>query len=229
MEKTIKPIGYIHTEFKDKFGIPRQSGRAPSVKGTVLLNKEYGAEAVRGLEEFSHIWLIFGFDRTNYTGAQMVRPPRLGGNKRVGVFASRSPNRPNGLGLSCVKIENIENTERGVEITVYGVDIADGSPIYDIKPYNPADRIENAKSGFADKAKEYKLKVEFKNGTEKGLPNDVLAAVKECLEDDPRPSYIDDTDRVYGMTYGGYNVKFTVSGDLLTVTEIINTALKSNS
>ena len=219
--KIIKPIGYIRTEFKDKFGIPRQSGRAPSVKGRVILDREYDLTSVRELSEFSHIWLIFGFDRTDYTGAQTVRPPRLGGNKRVGVFASRSPNRPNGLGLSCVKLGNIEKTERGVEIEVFGVDIADGSPIYDIKPYNPADRIDGATSGFADGVKDYKLQVQFSGDLEKSLPQDILAAVTECLKDDPRPSYIDDSDRVYGMTYAGYNVKFTVSGDVLTVTEII--------
>lgn len=217
MDKIIKPIGYICTDFKDKFGIPRQSGRAPSVKGTVILDKEYGADAVRGLNGFSHIWLIFGFDRTEYTGAQTVRPPRLGGNKRVGVFASRSPNRPNGLGLSCVKRGDVKISERGVEISVSGVDIADGSPVYDIKPYNPADRIENADSGFADGVKDYKLKVEFSGDTAEKLPPDILTAVTECLKDDPRPSYIDDPERVYGMTYGGYNVRFTVSGDLLTV------------
>ena len=223
MKKTIKTIGYIRTDFKDKFGIPRQSGRAPSVKGTVVLDKNYGADSVRGLENCSHIWLIFGFDRTKYTGAQTVRPPRLGGNERVGVFASRSPNRPNGLGLSCVKLLSVEKTDSGVEIHVSGADIADGSPIYDIKPYNPADRIENATSGFADKTKDYTLKVEFAGEVAARLPSEILTSVTECLRDDPRPSYIDDAGRVYGMTYGDFNLKFTVSGGVLTVTDVEKT------
>lgn len=220
MEKIIKPIGYIHTEFKDKFGIPRQSGRAPSAKGTVILGREYGADSVRGIEKFSHIWLVFGFDKTKYTGAQTVRPPRLGGNTRVGVFASRSPNRPNGLGLSCVKLLSAKKTERGVEIEVSGVDIADNSPIFDIKPYNPADRIESAECGFADDVKDYELKVEFPSNLKETMSAEVLKAITECLKDDPRPSYIDDKERVYGMTYGDYNIKFTVSDHTLTVKEV---------
>ena len=216
-EKIIKPIGYVRNGFKQKFGVPRQSGRAPSVKSAVVLDKAYSADSVRGLNYCSHIWLIFGFDRTEYTGALTVRPPRLGGNKRVGVFASRSPNRPNGLGLSCVKLESVNKTERGVELIVCGADITDGTPVYDIKPYNPADKIDGAVCGFADGAKDYGLKTEFSSGVKEKIPADILDAVTECLADDPRPSYIDDEFRVYGMTYGGYELKFKVSGVVLTV------------
>ena len=219
-EKIIKPVAYIYTDFPDKFGVPRQSGRAPSLKGKVVLCEKYSKpEAVRGLENVSHIWLIFGFNKTEYTGALTVRPPRLGGNERVGVFASRSPNRPNGLGLSCVKLENIENTARGIELTVYGADIVSGTPIYDIKPYNPADRIDGAVSGFADQTKDYKLKVEFSEDALKNLPQDkrFVDALSECLADDPRPSYNDDPFRVYGMAFGEYNVRFKAAKGVLTV------------
>lgn len=220
MEKFIKPIGYIHTEFKDKFGVPRQSGRAPSAKGSVILEKEFGQDSVRGLDGVSHIWLIFGFDKTEYSGAQTVRPPRLGGNKRVGVFASRSPNRPNGLGLSCVKLDGVEKTDNGIKLYVSGADIVDGSPVYDIKPYNPADKIDSAESGFADDVKDYELKVEFPKNLQETISTEVLKAITECLKDDPRPSYKDDPERVYGMTYGGYNIKFKVSADVLTVNSV---------
>lgn len=219
-EKTIKPVAYIYTDFNDKFGVPRQSGRAPSAKGRVVLSKEYAKEeAVRGLKDVSHIWLIFGFNKTEYTGALTVRPPRLGGNKRVGVFASRSPNRPNGLGLSCVKLERVEKTARGIELIVCGADIVSGSPIYDIKPYNPADRIYDAVFGFAEETKDYKLKIEFADDIAM-LPAGIKNAVTECLKDDPRPSYNDDPLRVYGMTYGGYNVKFRASGDTIIVVSV---------
>lgn len=216
--KTIHPIGYIYTDFNDKFGVPRQSGRAPSAKGKVVFLQEYSKEeAVRGLAGVSHIWLIFGFDRTEYTGALTVRPPRLGGNKRVGVFASRSPNRPNGLGLSCVKLESVDRTARGIELTVCGADIVNGSPIYDVKPYNPADRIDGASFGFAEDTKDYKLKIEFAEDFSGRLPHYIRDAVIECLAEDPRPSYNDDPLRVYGMTYGGYNIKFRVDGDTVII------------
>lgn len=217
-EKVITPVAYVRNGYKDKFGVPRQSGRAPSATSRVEFVKEYAKpEAVRGLKDCSHVWLIFGFDRTEYTGALTVRPPRLGGNTRVGVFASRSPNRPNGLGLSCVKLEGVEISKGGVTLLVSGADITDGTPVYDVKPYNPADKIDGATSGFADAAASHKLTVEFVSGADIGVPLKVVEVVKECLADDPRPSYVDDKDRVYGMTYGGYNFKFTVFCDKITV------------
>ena len=222
-EKTIRPVAYIRSDFRDKFGVPRQSGRASHIKSRVVFLKEYAKpESVRGLDGISHIWLIFGFNAVKYTGALTVRPPRLGGNKRVGVFATRSPNRPNGLGLSCVKLDGVEITANGVELLISGADLIDGTPVYDVKPYNPADAIDGATCGFADDFREHALEVEFPEELASVLPESKLAAVKECLKDDPRPSYADD-DRVYGMIYGGYNVKFKVSGDVLTVTAVEKT------
>ncbi|MBQ9485938.1 MAG: tRNA (N6-threonylcarbamoyladenosine(37)-N6)-methyltransferase TrmO [Clostridia bacterium] len=215
-ERIIKPVGYIYTDFTDKFGIPRQSGRVPSAKGRVVLSKEYGVESVRGLNGVSHIWLLFGFSAAEYTGARTVRPPRLGGNVRVGVFASRSPNRPNGIGLSCVKLESVERADGATILNVCGADLLSGTPVYDIKPYNPADRIENAKCGFSDGFFEYRLKVEIPDRIKSVLPAELVAPLTECLSDDPRPSYQGD-GRVYGMIYGGYNVKFKAEGQTVFV------------
>ena len=209
--KTIRPVAVAHTDFKEKFGVPRQSGRAKSIKGRIVLSPEYDAQSVKGLDGFSHIWLVFGFSESKYTGAMTVRPPRLGGNKRVGVFASRSPNRPNGLGISCVKLDGIETNGGAVTLLVSGIDLIDGTPVYDIKPYHPyADKIEDAIGGYIENTKDYKLKVAFIGGIEKELPESVLTAVTECISDDPRPSYIDDPERIYGMSYGGYEIKFRV-------------------
>ena len=161
----IKPIAYIKTDFNEKFGIPRQSGRVPSAKGKIIFENEFNSiDAVRCIEQFSHLWLIFGFNKNEVCKfSPTVRPPRLGGNEKVGVFASRSPFRPNGLGLSAVKFDGIEKLDNGkIAINVSGVDLLNDTPIYDIKPYIPsADKIENAIGGYADKFTEYKLKVEF--------------------------------------------------------------------
>ena len=216
MIKQIKPIAHIKNAFKDKFGIPRQSGKA-KVLSTIVFEKEFQDEiAVKELDGFSHIWLIFGFSKTEGKYLLSVRPPRLGGNKKVGVFASRSPYRPNSLGLSSVKIERVE---KGALI-VSGADLLDGTPIYDIKPYLTfTDCHTDARCGYAEEFFEYKLKVEnveVLNGLDESVKKDII----NCLELDPRPSYQEDSARVYGMSYGEYNIKFTVDGDTLYIKEI---------
>ena len=216
MIKQIKPIAHIKNAFKDKFGIPRQSGKA-KVLSTIVFEKEFQDEiAVKELDGFSHIWLIFGFSKTEGKYLLSVRPPRLGGNKKVGVFASRSPYRPNSLGLSSVKLERVE---KGALI-VSGADLLDGTPIYDIKPYLTfTDCHTDARCGYAEEFFEYKLKVEnvdVLNGLDESVKKDII----NCLELDPRPSYQEDSARVYGMSYGEYNIKFTVDGDTLYIKEI---------
>lgn len=216
----IKPIAYIHTDFKEKFGIPRQSGRVPELFGKIVFTPEFNnPESIRGLEEFSHIWLIFGFSEAEYKeGTMTVRPPRLGGNTRVGIFASRSPYRPNSLGLSCVKIEKIEQGE----IVVSGVDILDGTPIYDIKPYIPySDCIKDAKGSFAEEMKGHSLEVEFPPELLEKIPQEKQRALIACLADDPRPSYQED-GRIYSMAYADYDVHFTVENNKITVTSVDN-------
>lgn len=216
----IKPVAYIHTDFKDKFGIPRQSGRVPELMGKIVFEKEYkNPEAIRGLEEFSHLWLIFGFSEAEYKeGTMTVRPPRLGGNTRIGVFASRAPYRPNSLGLSCVKLERIENGE----LLVSGVDILDGTPIYDIKPYIPySDCVSNACGSFAEVQKDHFLDVDFPDELLNNIPKEKRAAIISCLQDDPRPSYQDD-DRMYSMAFADCDIRFKVKENKLTVMSVDN-------
>ena len=225
MEKgrTITPIAFIKTDFTEKFGIPRQSGRAPSLRAEIVFLEKYRqAEALQGIEGFSHLWLIFDFSKTEEKDfTPTVRPPRLGGNKRVGVFASRSPFRPNRLGLSCVKLEEIKHTEKGAVLVVSGADLLDGTPIFDIKPYLPfCDAIEDAVGGYADKEKDYKLTVSFEESLLDKIPNDKQAGVLECLADDPRPSYQKDAQRIYGMSFAGFEIKFTVDEQHLTVISV---------
>ncbi len=220
MEKLIKPIAVIKTGFKEKFGIPRQSGRSPSSVGEIVFLDKYNDEtAIKRIEEFSHLWLVFGFSKNPETETISVRPPRLGGNERVGVFASRSPFRPNGLGLSVVKLLEVKK-DKQISLIVSGVDLLDGSPIYDIKPYLPsADKIDDAIGGYADEVKDYKVKVDFSEELKSLIPSDILPTILECLEDDPRPSYHED-GRVYGMTYFEYNVKFIVNDGTLKVLSV---------
>ena len=216
----IKPIGYIQTDFDEKFGIPRQSGRAPSLVARVIFNPEYRSmDALRDIEGFSHLWLLFDFSlahKGEFT--PLVRPPRLGGNKKVGVFASRSPFRPNNIGLSSVKLIKVEQTEQfGATLLVSGADLLNGTPIYDVKPYLPfTDCHPDAIGGYADEQKDYKLKVELCQEVFDLLPQDKVIALKECLEEDPRPSYQDD-GKEYGLTFSGINIKFTVNNGTLTV------------
>ncbi len=216
----MKIIARIRTPFKTKFGIPRQSGVAAEVKGEIVFEPDYReTEAVRGLEGFSHIWLIWCFtEAVSDKWSPTVRPPRLGGNVRMGVFATRSPFRPNPIGLSSVKLERIEYTaDRGPVLHVRGADLMDGTPIFDIKPYVAyADSHPAASGGFTDTAEFKKLRVELDDGVTEPLPEGLF----EVLENDPRPRYHDDPERVYGMEYGGREVKFRVRGDILTVIEI---------
>lgn len=216
----MKIIARIRTPFKTKFGIPRQSGIAADVKGKIIFEPGYREiEAVRGLEGFSHIWLIWCFsEAVTDKWSPTVRPPRLGGNARMGVFATRSPFRPNPIGLSSVKLDRIEYTaDRGPVLHVRGADLMDGTPIFDIKPYVAyADSHPDAVGGFTDTAQFNKLRVELSDGLTTPLPDGLI----EVLENDPRPRYHDDPERVYGMEYDGREVKFRVQGDMLAVIEI---------
>lgn len=216
----MKIIARIHTPFDTKFGIPRQSGVAAEVKGEIVFEPEYREpEAVRGLEGFSHIWLIWCFSESvTDKWSPTVRPPRLGGNVRMGVFATRSPFRPNPIGLSSVELEEIEFTrDRGPVLHVRGADLMDGTPIFDIKPYVAyADSHPDALSGFLGAATFKKLRVTLPDGVSEPLPEGLV----DVLANDPRPRYHDDPERVYGMQYAGHEVKFRVSGDELTVLSI---------
>ena len=227
MEMKITPIAYIRTDFPEKFGIPRQPGVVESLKGRIVFELEYrNPDMIRGLEEFSHLWLIWEFSENldeegKARWSPTVRPPRLGGNERLGVFATRSPFRPNPIGLSVVKIEKVEfNTSEGPVINVLGADMVDGTPIYDIKPYIPyADSIPDAKGGFTDNM-EYKTLGVIWEIDKKGIPEDVCKSLEGILSNDPRPHYQNDPDRIYGMSYAGYEVKFKVTDETLTVLSV---------
>lgn len=216
----LKPIAHIHNDFKEKFGIPRQSGRVSVIKSKIVFEPEFRVnEALRGIEEFSHLWLIFDFSQSHRDDwSPTVRPPRLGGNKRVGVFASRSPFRPNSLGLSCVKLEKIEESKsEGSILIVSGADLLDGTPIYDIKPYIPySDCIPDALGSYSEENKDHRLNVVLGDDFSKEFSAEFLNAIKECIADDPRPSYQDD-ERVYNMRFGDCDISFTVNGDTATV------------
>lgn len=218
---TIEPIAVIHTDFEEKFGIPRQSGRAPSAVGRIVFEPKYRVpEALREIEGFSHLWLIFDFSLAHREEwSPTVRPPRLGGNRRIGVFASRSPFRPNPLGLSCVKLERLEQTDHeGTVIIVSGCDLLDGTPIFDIKPYLPAaDCKDGAVGGYADEFTGYRLEVVFPEELLRIIPEDKRDVLVECLADDPRPSYQNDPQRIYSMRFAGADVHFKVDGNVLTV------------
>lgn len=221
MSQSIKPIAYIHTDFTEKFGIPRQSGRASSLMGKVVFEPQYrNPDSLRGLQGFSHIWLIFDFSQAHRdTWSPTVRPPKLGGNKRVGVFASRSPFRPNSLGLSCVKLEQIQKDgENGDVLIVSGVDLLDMTPIYDIKPYLPlTDCRPEATGGYSEKKENCYLDVIFPPQLLEKLPPAKRDGAVECLMEDPRPGYQNDADRVYSMKYAGYDIHFKVENDVVTV------------
>ena len=229
----IEPVAYIRTEFSEKFGIPRQSGLAGSLIGRIVFEPEYrNPDALRGLHDFSHLWLIWEFS-ANIRGERSqwqptVRPPRLGGNTYMGVFATRSPFRPNPLGLSCVEIDRIDlSTPEGPVIYVRGADLMDGTPIYDIKPYiSYADSRPHAVSGYVDRLNERNLKVVIPSEMTTGITDkSIMPALVETLQLDPRPSYHDDPERVYGLSFAGYNVRFTVSDGILTVVEIRQNSL----
>lgn len=220
----MKIIAYIYTDFPEKFGIPRQSGLVGGLQGRIELEPEFRApEAVKGLEKFSYIWLLWQFqgtERENWSAT--VRPPRLGGKQRVGVFATRSPFRPNPIGLSSVRLDRIEYTEKGPVLYVSGIDLRDRTPIYDIKPYLPfADCHEDAQDGFAGEVKEQMLQVEFPPELLEILPAEKRQAACEVLKQDPRPRYQMHPQQSYGMAFAGYDIRFSVEGDILTVTAVV--------
>ena len=220
----IQPVAIFHSPMTSKFGIPRQSGVADKLPGRIVLEPPYRSiEAVRGLEAFSHLWLIWGFSANPHEATGLtVRPPRLGGNERVGVFASRSPFRPNGLGLSSVYINNVELTaNEGPVIHVLGADLMDGTPIYDIKPYVAyTDSHPYARSGFVDTHEWQPLQVDIPSSLARLFSPEELEALKQVLAQDPRPRYHDDPERVYGMPFAGYDVHFQVKDGGLTVTDV---------
>lgn len=221
MDITMHTIAHIRTDLPEKFGVPRQSGLVPQLQGTIVFEPDYrNPDALRGLEGFSHLWLIFRFHRAEREGwSPTVRPPRLGGNRRMGVFATRSPFRPNNLGLSCVKLEGVSRDEKlGPVIRVSGADLVDGTPILDIKPYLPyADCPRDATGGFTDPLKTEPLEVECDEALLAGLEAQQRAGLMGVLACDPRPRYQEDPERVYGLAFAGKNVKFTVRDRVLTV------------
>lgn len=224
-ESTIKIIARMHSDFPEKFGIPRQSGLVDALESTIVFEPEFRNEdALRGLEDFSHLWIIWQFSKAIKSDwSPTVRPPRLGGNARMGVFATRSPFRPNNLGLSSVKIIGLERTEQyGTVIRVAGADLMDGTPIFDIKPYIPyCDAHPEAVGGFTDHASDFILRVVIAPEQLEIIPQNKRHALLELLSHDPRPSYQHDPQRIYGLSFSGYNIRFTVDDDKLIVKDIL--------
>lgn len=224
MKTEITAIAYIRTDFSSKFGIPRQSGLVDELEATIVFEPEYrNPDALRGIEEYSHLWLLWQFSEcADKEWTPTVRPPRLGGNKRMGVFATRSPFRPNSIGLSSVKLLGIEETENdGCVIKVSGADLLDGTPIFDIKPYLPyVDSHPEASNGFALEEKGAQVNVNFPDELIKIIPEPKREALVSVLAQDPRPAYQDIPDRIYGLEFAGFDVRFTVCNKELNVTEI---------
>ena len=222
-EHNIRPIAHIESDFSEKFGIPRQAGVVEELRARVVFDGEYrNDEALRGIKGFSHLWLIWHFSASERDSwSPTVRPPRLGGNVRMGVFATRSPFRPNALGLSCVRLLGVEKLEgKGTTLLVGGADLMDGTPIFDVKPYVPyADCRPEAAGGFApDPGKT--LEVVFRAAALEKIPEEKREALRGVLSNDPRPRYQDDPERVYAMSFAGLNVRFVVRENILTVTEV---------
>ena len=224
MERTIQVIARIRSDFPEKFGIPRQSGLVDELQAEIVFEPAYrNADALRGLEGFSHLWLIWEFSKAvRDSWSPTVRPPRLGGNTRMGVFATRSPFRPNPIGLSCVRLVGVEQTaDRGPVIRVAGADLLDGTPIYDIKPYLPyVDSVPDAVGGFTEGTADYHLDVDFPEDLMGRVPKDMRETLLGVLSQDPRPAYQHDESRVYGLPFGGMDVKFKVQDGVLTVVDI---------
>jgi tRNA-Thr(GGU) m(6)t(6)A37 methyltransferase TsaA len=224
MEATVQAIAYMHSDFPTKFGIPRQSGLVEELRSTIVFEPEFrNPDALRGIEGYSHLWLIWQFsEAVQETWSPTVRPPRLGGNTRMGVFATRSPFRPNSLGLSCVKLIGVEQTaDHGTVLHVAGADLMDGTPIFDIKPYIPyGDAHPEATGGFTDTADDFLLKVDFPETLLSLLPEDKRSAALGVLSHDPRPSYQRKPGRVYGLSFAGFDIRFTVEEDTLHVVEV---------
>lgn len=220
----MKPIGKIYTDFPSKFGVPRQSGLCQNLKGRIVFDSQYRREeAFRGLEDFSHIWILWQFsENVREEWTPTVRPPRLGGNKRVGVFATRSSFRPNNIGLSCVRLDKISYEEADSPVLlVSGVDMMNETPVFDVKPYVPVTDCRNeATDGFTAQTKDYYVEVDFPAELMELLPEDKREGAVEMLSHDPRPSYIDDVNRIFGVEFAGYNIRFKVAGSVLTVVEI---------
>ena len=220
----MQTVARIRTPFREKFGVPRQSGLVPQAQGRIVFEPPYrNPDALRGIEGFSHLWLIWAFDRVHRDGwSATVRPPRLGGNARMGVFATRSPFRPNPIGLSCVTLTRVEwDAPDGPVLVVGGADLVDNTPIYDIKPYLPyADCRPEATAGFAGDVARPALALVFPEALEARVPPEEREALRGVLAQDPRPSYQDDPARVYGVAFGKRNVRFTVDGDVLTVVDV---------
>lgn len=221
---TLKVIARIRTALPEKFGLPRQSGLVPELTGRIVFEPEYrNADALRGIEGYSHLWLIWQFSRAvREEWSPLVRPPRLGGNEKMGVFATRSPFRPNALGLSCVELEKVEwDTPEGPVIHVRGVDLMDDTPIFDIKPYlSYADSYPGAVGGWTDTVSRRQLQVECGEALLEKVDAQQREALLAILAGDPRPRYQDDPQRIYGMAFAGKNVKFRVEGETLHVTEV---------
>lgn len=221
----MKIIGHIHTDFPEKFGIPRQSGLILELKATITFEPEFrNPQAFRGLEEFSHIWILWKFSKSEKERwSATVKPPRLGGKKRMGVFATRSPYRPNDIGLSSVRLDGITLDEKlGPVLHVSGADLMDGTPIYDIKPYLAyADSHPEANNGFAGDVMEKELQVEFPENLLSRFPEEKRAAIIGVLKQDPRPAYDTDETRIYGVEFAGFDVRFIVEGERLTVRELV--------
>lgn len=221
---TIRVIARMKSDFPTKFGIPRQSGLVEELHSTIIFEPEFrNPDALRGIEEFSHIWLIWQFsEAVRQEWSPTVRPPRLGGNTRMGVFATRSPFRPNNLGLSSVKLLGVEHTkEFGTVLHVAGADLMDGTPIFDIKPYIPyGDSHPDATGGFTDQAKDFILEVQFPDHLLNKIPQEKQAAAIGVLSHDPRPSYQKQADRIYGLNFAGFDIRFQVSDNTLTVLEV---------
>ena len=220
----IQIIARMRSDFATKFGIPRQSGLVEELRSTIVFEPEFrNPDALRGIEDFSHLWIIWQFsEAVRQDWSPTVRPPRLGGNIRLGVFATRSPFRPNSLGLSSVKLLGVEHTEEyGTVLHVGGADLMDGTPIFDIKPYIPyGDCHPDATGGFTDTAGDFLLKVEFPEDLLTKLPEDKRTAALGVLSHDPRPSYQQKAGRIYGLTFAGFDIRFTVDADVLTVCEV---------
>ncbi len=220
----MKKIATIYSDFSDKFGLPRQGSLAPDLEARIVMEPEYrSAEAFRGIEGYDRLWIIWEFSESIRENASLtVRPPKLGGNTRMGVFATRSPFRPNPIGLSCVRLIRVEwETPLGPQLVIRGTDMMDGTPVYDIKPYLPyADSFPEAKSGFTGDTSDLRLHVELPDALLGRIPPNKREGLLEALALDPRPGYQNDPERVYGIAYAGYNIRFTVSEDVLAVTGI---------
>ena len=221
---SLKVIAHIHTDFPEKFGVPRQSGVIEELKGRIVFTPEFrNKDALKGIEEFDYLWLLWEFEGVKTdTFSPTVRPPRLGGNETRGVFATRSPFRPNPIGLSSVKLESVEYTAEGPVINVSGVDMRDNTPIFDIKPYLAyADSHPGASEGFAGTHRYDELEVEFPESLLNVYPEDKRNTAVAVLRQDPRPHYQDDPERLYGVSFAGFDIKFKVSGNVLIVTDVV--------